>query len=209
MISDIEPLMKAVIQTYLPGNYGGDALANIVSGEVNPSGKLPYTYPKHANSLITYDHKPCESLDKMEGAYNYDAVVSTQWAFGYGLSYTTFSYNDIKVDKKEFAADDELTFTVNLTNTGNRTGKETVMLFSSDKVASLTPDVRRLRAFDKIELEAGKSQQVSLKVKASDLAFVGNDGKWILEEGDFTIQVGNQIVDIKCSKTKIWDTPNR
>ena len=210
IIADIEPLSKAVVNVMLPGNYGGDALANLVAGDSNFSGKMPYTYPKEINSLITYDYKPCEHIGKqMEGAYNYDAVVNVQWAFGYGLSYTTFAYSNLKVDKTSFTADDVLTFTVDVKNTGNRVGKESVLLFSSDLVASLTPDNRRLRAFDKVELQPGETKTVTLKVKGSDLAFVGYDGKWILEEGDFRMQVGDQVVGVECSQTKKWDTPNK
>ena len=210
IIADIEPLSKAVVNVMLPGNYGGDALANLVAGDSNFSGKMPYTYPKEINSLITYDYKPCEHIGKqMEGAYNYDAVVNVQWAFGYGLSYTTFAYSNLKVDKTSFTADDVLTFTVDVKNTGNRVGKESVLFFSSDLVASLTPDNRRLRAFDKVELQPGETKTVTLKVKGSDLAFVGYDGKWILEEGDFRMQVGDQVVGVACSQTKKWDTPNK
>ena len=210
IIADIEPLSKAVVNVMLPGNYGGDALANLVAGDANFSGKMPYTYPKEINSLITYDYKPCEHIGKqMEGAYNYDAVVNVQWAFGYGLSYTTFAYSNLKVDKANFTADDVLTFTVDVKNTGNRVGKESVLLFSSDLVASLTPDNRRLRAFEKVELKPGETKTVTLKVKGSDLAFVGYDGKWILEQGDFRMQAGDQTLNVVCTATKKWDTPNK
>ncbi len=209
VISKIEPMMQAIVQIYLPGNYGGDALANILYGEVNPSGKLPYTYPKYPNSTTTYDHKPCESLDKMQGAYDYDAILSVQWAFGFGLSYTTFEYSNLRVNREEFKAGDELVFSVDVKNTGDRMGKESILLFSTDEVASLTPDVRRLRAFTKKELAAGETRTVTLKVAADDLAFVGYDGKWILEEGMFSVQVGNQTVRVKCTETKKWTTPNK
>lgn len=209
IIEQIEPLADAIVHIYLPGNYGADALANVVYGEVNPSGKLPYTYPRHANSLITYDYKPCENLDKMEGAYDYDAVVSVQWAFGYGLSYTSFEYSNLKVNRNQFSAGDELEFTVDVKNTGNRPGKESVLLFSSDRVASLTPDTRRLRAFEKIELAPGESRTVSMKLKGSDLAFVGHDEHWALEAGDFTIQIGDQTLDLTCTTSHKWSTPNR
>lgn len=210
LIADIEPLAKAVVNIMLPGNYGGDALANLMAGDTNFSGKMPYTYPKEINSLITYDYKPCEHIGKqMEGAYNYDAQVSVQWAFGYGLSYTTFAYSNFKVDKPDFTADDVLTFTVDVKNIGNRVGKESVLLFSSDLVASLTPDTRRLRAFEKVELKPGETKTVTLKVKGSDLAFVGYDGKWILEQGDFRIQTGDQTLNVVCIDTKKWATPNK
>lgn len=209
VISKIEPLMQAVVQTYLPGNYGGDALAEILYGDVNPSGKLPYTYPKYPNSTTTYDHKPCESLDKMQGAYDYDAVLSVQWAFGFGMSYTTFEYSNLKTETPEFCPGDELVFTVDVKNTGSRVGKESVLLFIGDQVASLTPDVRRLRSFQKVELQPGESRTVTLKVMADDLAFVGQDGKWVLEEGDFIVQAGNQAIPLKCLSTHRWQTPNK
>lgn len=210
LIADIEPLAKAVVNIMLPGNYGGDALANLLAGDANFSGKMPFTYPKEINSLITYDYKPCEHIGKqMEGAYNYDAQVSVQWAFGYGLSYNTYEYSNLKVDKSNFNANDELTFTVDVKNTGNRVGKESVLLFSSDLVASLTPDNRRLRAFEKVELKPGETKTVTLKLKGSDLAFVGYDGKWILEKGDFRIQAGNQVLNVACTDTKKWETPNK
>ena len=210
LIADIEPLAKAVINIMLPGNYGGDALANLIAGDANFSGKMPYTYPKEINSLVTYDHKPSEHIGRqMEGAYNYNAVVNVQWAFGYSLSYTTFAYSNLKVDKTNFSANDTLTFTVDVKNTGNRIGKESVLLFSSDLVASLTPDIRRLRSFEKIELKPNEIKTIVLKVKGSDLAFVGYDGKWILEEGDFRFQTGDQIVSVTCTTTKKWETPNK
>lgn len=210
LIADIEPLAKAVVNIMLPGNYGGDALANLLAGDANFSGKMPFTYPKEINSLITYDYKPCEHIGKqMEGAYNYDAQVSVQWAFGYGLSYNTYEYSNLKVDKSNFNANDELTFTVDVKNTGNRVGKESVLLFSSDLVASLTPDNRRLRAFEKVELKPGETKTVTLKLKGSDLAFVGYDCKWILEKGDFRIQAGNQVLNVACTDTKKWETPNK
>ena len=210
IIAEIEPVAKAVVNIMLPGNYGADALANLLAGDTNFSGKMPITYPKEINSLVTYDYKPSEHIgQQMEGAYNYDAQVAVQWAFGYGLSYTTFAYSNLKVDKPSFADGDILTFTVDVKNTGNWVGKESVLLFSSDLVASLTPDNRRLRAFEKVELQPGETKTVTLRVKASDLAFVGYDGKWILEKGDFRIQTGNQTLNIVCSQTKKWDVPNK
>ena len=210
LVADIEPLATSVIDIMLPGNYGGDALANLLAGDANFSGKMPFTYPKEINSLVTYDYKPCEHIGRpMEGAYNYDAQVAVQWAFGYGLSYTTFAYSNLRVDKPAFTADDVLTFTVDVKNTGHRAGKESVLLFSRDRVASLSPDSRRLRAFEKVELKPGETKTVTLKVKGSDLAFVGYDGKWILEKGDFRIQAGDRTVDVACTATRKWDTPNR
>jgi beta-glucosidase len=208
VISEIEPLAWAVVDVMLPGNFGGDALANLVSGDVNFSGKLPFSYPKAVNSLGSYDYKPGEQTGTMEGVYNYNSQMSFQWAFGFGLSYTDFEYSNLSVDKASFTADDELTFTVDVTNTGDVAGKESVLLFSSDLVASLTPDVRRLRNFEKVEIQPGETKTVTLKIKGSDLAFVGNDGAWVLEQGDFKVQVGDEVVDIVCAETKKWDTPN-
>ena len=209
IISDIEPLADAIINVLLPGNYGADALANILAGDVNPSGKMPYTYPRNQAELTTYNYRVSEEIDKMEGAYDYDAVVSVQWPFGFGLSYTTFGYNNLKVNKTNFKADEELTFSVDVTNTGSFTGKETVMLFSRDLIASMTPENRRLRAFKKIELNPGETKSVNFKLKGSDLAFVGADGKWILEKGDFRIQSGTQVLNITCSETYKWEKPNK
>lgn len=209
LVSDIEPLAKAIVNILLPGNYGGDALANILAGDANPSARMPYTYPRNQAELTTYDYRVSEEMDKMEGAYDYDAVVSVQWPFGYGQSYTTFEYSNLTVDKSSFTAGDTLTFTVDVANTGKRLGKETVMLFSSDLVASLTPENRRLRAFDKIELKPGEKKTVSLSIPASALAFVGHDGHWTLEKGDFRIQAGNQTVNVNCTATYIWNTPNK
>ena len=137
LIADIEPLAKAVLHIFLPGNYGADALANLLSGEANFSAKMPYTYPREINSLNTYDYKVSEEVGTMAGAYNYDAKVSLQWPFGYGLSYTTFDYANLRVDKTSFTADDVLTVTVDVKNTGNRAGKEAVLLYSSDLIASI------------------------------------------------------------------------
>ena len=208
LIADIEPLAKAVVDILIPGNYGADALVNLLAGDVNFSGKMPYTYPREINSLNTYDYKVSEEVGTMAGAYNYDAKVSLQWPFGYGLSYTTYEYSNLKVDKQTFTADDILTVTVDVKNTGSRAGKEAVLLYSSDLIASIVPDNKRLRDFTKISLEAGETKTVTFQLPAKSLAFVGADGKWTLEEGDFLLKIGNQQVSIACSKTKIWDTPN-
>jgi beta-glucosidase len=210
LIRKIEPGSKAVLQLYLPGNFGGDALADILAGEVNPSGKLPYTYPKYEQGLITYDHKPSQQIDgKMEGAYDYGAQTSIQYPFGFGLSYTTFAYSNLAVDKSDFASGDQLTVTVDVKNSGTVAGKEAVLLFSSDMAASLSPDVRRLRAFEKISLEPGETKTVTLQLAADDLAFVNEKGAWTLEAGKFKLQAGDQIAMINCTKTRIWDTPNK
>ena len=209
IINDIVPLAKAVVHVMLPSNYGGDALANLLAGDANFSGKLPFTYPKYINALANYDYKPCENMGQMGGNYNYDSVMDVQWPFGCGLSYTTYRYSNLKVNTSDFAASDELVFTVDVTNTGKVAGKESVLLYSKDLVASSTPDNIRLRNFEKIALNPGETKTVTLKLKGSDLAFVGYDGKWRLEKGDFTIKCGDQSLNIHCSETKVWDTPNR
>ena len=208
LIADIEPLAKAVIDILIPGNYGADALANLLAGDANFSAKMPYTYPREINSLNTYDYKVSEEVGTMAGAYNYDAKVSLQWPFGFGLSYTTYEYSNLKVDKKNFTANDVLTVTVDVKNTGARAGKEAVLLYSSDIVASVVPDNKRLRDFTKIELQPGETKTVTFQLPASKLAFVGADGRWTLEEGDFVLTVGNLTVGTACTATKIWDEPN-
>ena len=208
LIADIEPLAKSVVNILIPGNYGGDALANLLAGDANFSAKMPYTYPREINSLNTYDYKVSEEVGTMAGAYNYDAKVSLQWPFGYGISYTTYEYSNLKVDKASFTADDILTVTVDVKNTGSRAGKEAVLLYSSDLVASVVPDNKRLRDFTKIALEPGEVKTVTFQLPAKNLAFVGADGKWTLEEGDFVLKVGNQTVPTVCSQTKVWDEPN-
>lgn len=198
IINDIEPLADAIIDILLPSNYGGDALANILAGDANPSAKLPYTYPRHQAALTNYDYRISEETDTMPGAYDYNAVVSVQWPFGYGLSYTTFEYSNFQCSVQEFGADTELVFTVDVKNTGERVGKEVVMLYSRDMVASMVPENRRLRAFEKVEIQPGETVNVKLKIKGSDLAFVNPKGEWTLEPGAFRMQAGNQTLMITC-----------
>ena len=208
LIADIEPLAKAVVDILIPGNYGGDALANLLAGDANFSAKMPYTYPREINSLNTYDYKVSEEVGTMAGAYNYDAKVSLQWPFGYGISYTTYEYSNLRVDKSKFTAADVLTVSVDVKNTGAKAGKEAVLLYSSDLIASIVPDNKRLRDFTKIELQPGETKTVTFSLPAKSLAFVGADGRWTLEEGDFVLKVGNQSVGTACTQTKIWDEPN-
>lgn len=204
IVREIEPLATAIIDILLPGNHGGDALAQLLSGRRNFSGRLPYTYPKWINAIATYDHKPCESVATMSGAYNYNADIDVQWPFGYGLSYTTFEYSDIQIDKPQFGPDDNITISVSVTNTGHMAGKEAVILYSSDLVASITPDVMRVRAFDKVDLQPGQSTRVSFTIPATDLAFVGYDNQWHLEAGDFTFTIGTQQAKARCTVTRTY-----
>lgn len=209
IINDIEPLAKAVVDIMLPGNYGGDALASLISGKENFSGRLPFTYSKYVNSLHTYDYKVSENVQTMDGLYNYDATMDVQWPFGAGLSYTSFEYSGLKsISPVQFNADDMLTFEVTVKNTGSVKGKEAVLLFSSDIIASKVPDVKRLRQFTKVELNPGESKIVRLEIPAHELAFVDHDGKWRLEKGQFRIACGSESMMIDCTETKVWDTPN-
>ena len=208
IINDIEPLATAVVDILLPGNYGADALAALLAGEENFSGKLPFTYPKYTNKFAVYDYKPAENQATMSGSYNYNAVMDVQWPFGHGMSYTAFEYSDMTVSATEFGKDDVLKVTVDVTNVGAVKGKESVLLFSSDLYASSTPDIRRLRAFEKIELAPGETKTVELEVTARDLAFVNYYGKWTLEQGDFILSVGGLEQQVKCTETVLWDEPN-
>lgn len=209
LIADIEPLAQGIINILIPGNMGGDALANLVSGKSNFSGKMPYTYPKEINSLANYDFKKSEEVGTMEGAYDYNAKITQQWGFGYGLSYTSYKYSNLKVSQSDFRHGDIIKVSVDVKNTGKVAGKESVLLFSSDLIASMVPDGRRLRAFDKVELQPGETKTVTFELKADDLAFVGWDGKWRLEEGDFKLMIADQSADIHCTDTYQWPTANR
>lgn len=209
LIADIEPLAQGIIDILIPGNMGGDALVNLVSGKSNFSGKMPYTYPKEINSLANYDFKKSEEVGTMEGAYDYNAKITQQWGFGYGLSYTSYKYSNLKVSQSDFRHGDIIKVSVDVKNTGKVAGKESVLLFSSDLIASMVPDGRRLRAFDKIELLPGETKTVTFNLNADDLAFVGYDGKWVLEEGDFKLMIADQSADIHCDKTYQWQSANR
>lgn len=209
LIADIEPLAQGIIDILIPGNMGGDALVNLVSGKSNFSGKMPYTYPKEINSLANYDFKKSEEVGTMEGAYDYNAKITQQWGFGYGLSYTSYQYSNLKVSKSDFRHGDIIKVSVDVKNTGKVAGKESILLFSSDLVASMVPDGRRLRAFDKVELQPGEAKTVTFELKADDLAFVGWDGKWRLEEGDFKLMIADQTASVHCADTYLWQTANR
>ncbi len=178
-----------------------------MSGDANFSAKMPYTYPKHINSLHTYDYKVSENVSTMAGAYNYDAKMDVLYEFGYGLSYTTFSYSDFKVTES-FASDGVVKASVKVTNTGSVAGKEAVLLYSSDVVATIVPDNKRLRAFTKIELQPGESKVVEFEIPASDLAYVGADGKWRIDAGEFRFSTGDQFAMSNCTDSKVWMTQN-
>jgi beta-glucosidase len=196
IISKIEPGASAILHVYLPGNYGGDALADILTGDVNPSGKLPLTYPRYTNSLVGYIHKPSEGDGNPQGG-----AFTPQYPFGFGLSYTSFSYSNLSINKNSFSPDETATITITVKNTGTRDGKEVVQLYISDLIASFTPDVKRLRGFEKIGLKAGESKTVSFKIPMKQLAFVNTNNKMLLEEGDFKVQVADQSTKFSVTKT--------
>ncbi|MDG5800505.1 glycoside hydrolase family 3 N-terminal domain-containing protein [Marinilabiliaceae bacterium ANBcel2] len=189
IIREIEPLMSGVINSYLPGNYGGLAIADVIFGDVNPSGKLPFTYPMYTNSLITYDHKPSEHQEKMAGAYDYESDFAVQYEFGFGLSYTTFEYSNLTLSSDELIEGGAVEVSVTVTNSGDRKGKEVVQLYSSDLYASITPDVRRLRAFEKISLQPEESKKITFTITPEDLSFINAENKRVVEPGQFEVHI--------------------
>lgn len=205
LISAFERDVQGVLQSYLPGNFGGDAIADILYGTVNPSGKLPYTYPMYANTLVTYDHKPSEEQSKMQGVYDYESDFAVQYPFGFGLSYTSFQYSDLQVNKTSVAANEKITISVTVKNTGTREGKEVVQLFVADQYASVTPDVKRLRGFEKINLKAGESQKVTFTIAPRDIAFVAKDLRWTVEKGDYEVSVGTLKTKFTLNENKTFD----
>jgi len=196
LITDIEPFMSAIVNIYLPGNFGGDALSDVLSGKVNPSGKLPYTYPAYPNSLIPYYFKPSEVQNNSQGAYNYVGEVNNLYDFGFGLSYSEFTYSNLEINKEQFNLDDSIKISVNVKNSGKIDGSETVQLYSSDLYASLTPDVKRLRDFDKIELRAGEMKTITFELPVSELAFANSDNQFVVESGKFKLSIDNLSKEI-------------
>lgn len=191
LISEIESKVNAVINIYLPGNFGGDALADILYGSVNPSGKLPYSYPLYSNSLIPYNYKPAEVQNNAQGAYNYVGEVNNLYDFGFGLSYTSFEYSNLKLNSNQFSKNENIYLSVDIKNTGEIEGKEVIQVYSKDHYASLTPDVKRLRAFKKIELKPGEIKNVKFEIQVQDLGFVNYQNKHVVETGKFDLMVGS------------------
>jgi beta-glucosidase len=189
IITEIEPLVSAVVLAYLPGDEGGRAIADVLFGDVNPSGKLPFTYPRYTGSLTTYDYKYSEAKDKQFG-FN---AVNPLYTFGFGLSYTTFSYSNLKIDKDTIGPNDIINVSVTVTNTGKRDGKEVIQLYTRDLYASITPSVKRLKRFSKVLLKPGESQVVKFQIQPADLKFVDNSNKWVLEPGDFEVMIGGMV----------------
>jgi len=187
IIRSIEPQTDAVLMAYLPGNEGANAIVDIMLGEVNPSGKLPFSYPRYENDLLPYDHKFTSAIDTENGLNAYNP----QYPFGFGMSYTTFEYKNLKLDKDKLNRSEKLNISVEVSNTGDRAGKEVVELYVTDNYASVTPSVKRLRDFTKIELRPGETKTVSFTLDPSQLKFVGRDNNWVLENGEFTIEINN------------------
>ena len=196
LITDIQELMKGIINIYLPGNLGGNALVDIVSGVVNPSGKLPYTYPAFPNSLIPYYYKPSEVQNNSQGAYNYVGKVNNLYDFGYGLSYSDFSYSNFNIDKTEYSRSESIKVSIDVTNNSNIDGKETIQLYTSDLYASLTPDNKRLRDFKKIKINAGITKTIEFILPVTELSFINASNENVVESGLFNIKVGDFNKDI-------------
>lgn len=199
IFNKIEPIADGILHVYLPGNYGADALADILTGKVNPSGKLPFTYPRYVNDLVSYIHKPSEGSSNPQGG-----ETNPQYPFGYGLSYTSFTYSNLTISKSEFSPEESAVISITVTNNGNQAGKEVVQLYVSDLVASLTPDVKRLRAFEKVELKPGESKNIRFNLPLKDLAFVGTDLKKHLEAGEFRVQIADLSATFSVSKTIVF-----
>ena len=188
IINRIADGANAILLAYNPSDEGGRAIADILFGDVNPSGKLPFTYPRTPNGLINYDHKPFETENTAFG----NMAFNPQFQFGDGLSYTTFAYSDLKLGKQTISANDELPVSVTVKNTGNRAGKEAVLVYVSDLVASISPPGKRLRRFAKINLDPGQSKTLTFKLRREDLSFIGSNNKSTLEPGEFEVRIGNQ-----------------
>ena len=193
ILSDIEPLVSGIVQCYLPGDFGGAALAQVLFGDVNPSGKLPFTYPRHTGSIVLYDHKHTEKLDKDFG----ENAFNPQWEFGFGLSYSKFDYANLKIDKQSYSINDVIKCSVDVSNNSSVSGKEIVQVYISDLVASITPSVKRLRAFDKVLIQAGETKTVEFKIKVQELSFVANNSQWVVEPGQFLITIKDLSANIE------------
>ena len=189
LITDFARSMKAILMAYLPGDTGGEAVAAALFGDICPGGRLPFSYPMYPNAHVLYNHKPCENQEKMAGAYDYEGAVNLLYPFGHGLSYTSFEYQDLTLSATQLTPADTLTVTV--TNTGSRRGDEVVQLYFSDLVASLTPDNRRLCAFERVSIDPGRRCKVSFRLPMSAFGFVGLDNRWRTEPGEFEMACSN------------------
>jgi len=205
LITNFHEGMKAILNSYLPGNRGGDAIADILSGRVNPSGKLPYSYPKYPNALLTYYHKPSEVAGRTEGVYNYAGSSDLLFQFGFGLSYTSFSYDNLTVSRDTLFPGDTAMVSIRITNSGEVAGKEVVQLYSAAHYSSVTPDVRRLRGFKKIDLKPGESTIVRFAITPRDLSFINRNLSRVTEPGNYTIIVGELTCTIMIAGDELFN----
>jgi beta-glucosidase len=192
VIDEFHDDLAAFVQLYLPANFGGNAFADILFGNANPSGKLPYNYPRYRNALINYWHKYSEEQTAQPGIYNYESDYSPLYEFGDGLSYTNYSYENLRVSRPSMGFDESLTVTIWIRNVGNRDGKESILVFISDLQASTAPDVRRLKKFTKVEIKAGDLVELQFGIRVDDLSFINTENKRVAEPGEFTITIGDQ-----------------
>jgi beta-glucosidase len=203
LIREVEPLCGAILNAYLPGNYGGEAVARILFGETNPSGKLPYTYPKFAYSLEPYYHKPTEALTAVGAPEG--SAFNPQYEFGFGLSYAQFSFSDLKLNQATYSSGETLKVNIKIHNHSGKAGMEVVQVYVIDHFASNTPPVKRLRAFTKVLLQPGETREIELGFPIDDLAFVNQENETLLEKGEFTLMIGSlkqpfSVSDIKVMK---------
>ena len=186
IIREIEPLVDGVLMAYLPGQEGGRAISDVLYGIINPSGKLPYTYPKFTGNILPYYYKKADIRD-IDWGYN---GFYPQFEFGFGLSYTSFEYSNLNISKDTLTTSDDFKVTITLKNSGKREGKEIVQVFIKDLVATVSPDAKKLVRFDKVNLKAGETKTLEFNLTTKDLESIGINNKWIIEEGEFEILVG-------------------
>ncbi|WP_422361995.1 glycoside hydrolase family 3 N-terminal domain-containing protein [Reichenbachiella sp.] len=192
VISSIEPDVKGILNLYRPASQGAKATMEILFGDYNPNGRLPFTYPKNTGDIVLYDRKHSENYKESEPDTYGLGGFSPQWAFGHGLSYTTFSYSNLKLDKATIGDSDQINVTVTVENTGDRDGKVAVELYVTDLYASVTPGEKRLKKFKKVEIKSGTSTQVDFQLAAADLSFINQNSERVTEEGEFTLMIGDQ-----------------
>jgi beta-glucosidase len=186
IIREIEPLSVAILQAYLPGDQGANAIVDVLIGKVNPSGKLPYTYPRYNGVIMHYDHKQSELLNANTWKNNY---YNPQWDFGFGLSYTPFEYSNLTISKNKITSTDSLLVKVDVTNTGDRQGKEVIQMYIRDHYASISPPLKKLKRFTKVKLNPLETKTIEFTITVDDLKFYGKENQWIAEDGEFTISI--------------------
>lgn len=190
IIKDIEPMASAIVLAYWPGSQGATAIADVLFGDYNPNGKLPFTYPRYSGELLTYDHKQLDEAVEVQFPYSYNYFFNPQFPFGHGLSYTSFDFTNLSVSPAILSGEGKVKVTVQVKNTGNRPGKETVEVYATDLVASITPSVKKLIGFKKIELQPGAALSVDFEIGKEDLSFINHELKRVTEPGEFEIRIG-------------------